>query len=193
LIFSDLAFYNLKWFYMKEIFENSPLSDENIEALLWDYIDGIGEVSERSAIQMLVDENAIWREKYSELLVLHQMIQSSELEEPSMRFTKNIMEEISRLHIAPAAKSYINKKVIWGIGGSFITMIIGFLIYAIAQINWSEGTANNSIGIDLSKLDYSRIFSNNFINVFMMLNVVLGLLFFDRYLADKRNKLIKKA
>jgi hypothetical protein len=27
----------------------------------------------------------------------------------------------------------------------------------------------------------------------MMLNVVLGLLFFDRYLADKRNKLIKKA
>jgi regulatory protein YycI of two-component signal transduction system YycFG len=178
---------------MKEIFENSPLSDENIEALLWDYIDGIGEVSERSAIQMLVDENAIWREKYSELLVLHQMIQSSELEEPSMRFTKNIMEEISRLHIAPAAKSYINKKVIWGIGGSFITMIIGFLIYAIAQINWSEGTANNSIGIDLSKLDYSRIFSNNFINVFMMLNVVLGLLFFDRYLADKRNKLIKKA
>jgi hypothetical protein len=72
-------------------------------------------------------------------------------------------------------------------------MIIGFLIYAIAQINWSEGTANNSIGIDLSKLDYSRIFSNNFINVFMMLNVVLGLLFFDRYLADKRNKLIKKA
>jgi hypothetical protein len=178
---------------MKEIFENSPLSDENIEALLWDYIDGIGEVSERSAIQMLVDENAIWREKYSELLVLHQMIQSSELEEPSMRFTKNIMEEISRLHIAPAAKSYINKKVIWGIGGSFITMIIGFLIYAIAQINWSEGTANNSIGIDLSKLDYSRIFSNNFINVFMMLNVVLGLLFFDRYLADKKNKLIKKA
>jgi regulatory protein YycI of two-component signal transduction system YycFG len=178
---------------MKEIFENSPLSDENIEALLWDYIDGIGEVSERSAIQKLVDENAIWREKYSELLVLHQMIQSSELEEPSMRFTKNIMEEISRLHIAPAAKSYINKKVIWGIGGSFITMIIGFLIYAIAQINWSEGTANNSIGIDLSKLDYSRIFSNNFINVFMMLNVVLGLLFFDRYLADKKNKLIKKA
>jgi regulatory protein YycI of two-component signal transduction system YycFG len=177
---------------MKEIFENSPLSDE-IEALLWDYIDGIGEVSERSAIQKLVDENAIWREKYSELLVLHQMIQSSELEEPSMRFTKNIMEEISRLHIAPAAKSYINKKVIWGIGGSFITMIIGFLIYAIAQINWSEGTANNSIGIDLSKLDYSRIFSNNFINVFMMLNVVLGLLFFDRYLADKKNKLIKKA
>jgi regulatory protein YycI of two-component signal transduction system YycFG len=177
---------------MKEIFENSPLSDE-IEALLWDYIDGIGEVSERSAIQKLVDENAIWREKYSELLVLHQMIQSSELEEPSMRFTKNIMEEISRLHIAPAAKSYINKKVIWGIGGSFITMIIGFLIYAIAQINWSEGTANNSIGIDLSKLDYSRIFSNNFINVFMMLNVVLGLLVFDRYLADKRNKLIKKA
>lgn len=178
---------------MKENFENSPSGDDTIEARLWEYIDGVGDASEILAIKKLVEENAIWREKYSELLALHQMIQSSELEEPSMRFTKNIMEEISRLHIAPAVKTYINKKVIWGIGGSLITMIVGFLIYAIAQINWSEGTANNSIGIDLSKIDYSKIFSNNFINVFMMLNVVLGLIFFDRYLADKRNKLIEKS
>ena len=178
---------------MKEIFENAPLKSDDMEARLWDYIDGISEASEKTLIEKLVHDNAAWRSKYRELLELHQLFQSSELEEPSMRFTKNVMEEISRLHIAPAAKSYINKKVIWGIGGTFIAMIVGFLIYAIAQINWSEGTSDNSTGIDFSQIDYSKMFNNNLMNAFMMVNIVLGLIFLDRYLANKRNKLLEKS
>src|SRR5215216_5107425 len=114
---------------MKEIFENTSFENEDIEARLWNYIDGLTNASETATIEKLVAENAAWRVKYKELLELHQLVQSTELEEPSMRFTKNIMEEISRLYIAPAAKTYINKKVIWGIGGSLIAMIVGFLIY----------------------------------------------------------------
>jgi len=128
---------------MNEIFENAPLRSDDMEARLWDYIDGISEASEKALIEKLVNDNAEWRSRYKELLELHQLVQSSELEEPSMRFTKNVMEEISRLHIAPAAKSYINKRVIWGIGGTFLAMIVGFLIYAVAQINWSEGRSDN--------------------------------------------------
>jgi len=171
---------------------HTPFGHED-EARLWEYIDGGSEASEMLAIKKLIEENAVWREKYSELLAVHQMLQSSELEEPSMRFTKNIMEEISRLHIAPAAKTYINKKVIWGIGGAFIAMIVGFLIYAIAQINWSEGTSDTSMGFDLTRIDYSKMFNNNLMNAFMMVNIVLGLVFLDRYLANKRNKLIEKS
>jgi hypothetical protein len=171
---------------------HTPLGHED-EARLWEYIDGGSEASETLAIKKLIEENAMWREKYSELLAVHQMLQSSELEEPSMRFTKNIMEEISRLHIAPAAKTYINKKVIWGIGGAFIAMIVGFLIYAIAQINWSEGSSDTSMGFDLTRIDYSKMFNNNLMNAFMMVNIILGLIFLDRYLANKRNKLIEKS
>ena len=163
------------------------------EARLWEYIDGTGEASERSAIEKLVAENLLWREKYSELLELHQLMQSSELEEPSMRFTRNIMEEISRLQIAPAAKNYISKKVIWGIGGSFIAMIVGFLIYGIGQINWAEGSSTSLKGFDISQIDYSPMFNNNLMNAFMMLNIVLGLIFLDRYLAARRNKLIENS
>src|SRR5687768_13109500 len=178
---------------MNEIFENAPLRSDDMEARLWDYIDGISEASEKALIEKLVNDNAEWRSRYKELLELHQLVQSSELEEPSMRFTKNVMEEISRLHIAPAAKSYINKRVIWGIGGTFLAMIVGFLIYAVAQINWSEGRSDNSIGIDLSQIDYSKMFNNNLMNAFMMVNIVLGLIFLDRYLANKRNKLLEKS
>src|SRR5687767_287904 len=130
------------------------------EARLWEYIDGSGEVSERFVIEKLVAENKVWLEKYHELLELHQVMQSSDLEEPSMRFTKNLMEEISKLHIAPAAKSYINKKIIWGIGGFMIAMIVGFLIYGVAQINWSEGNSDSLNGFDFTQIDYSKMFNN---------------------------------
>ena len=172
---------------------NKHLSDEEIEARLWEYIDGITETDKQHAIKKLIAENALWRAKYQELLELHQLVQSSDLEEPSMRFSKNVMEEIARVHIAPAAKTYINKKVIWGIAGFFITVIVSFLLYAIAQVNWSEGTSTNGIGIDLTKVDYSVMFNNNLINLFMMVNVVLGLILLDRYLAYKKQQFTKEA
>jgi hypothetical protein len=162
-----------------------------IEDRLWDYIDGYGSREERSDLEQLLESNLEWKEKYRELLEVHHMLHSSELQEPSMRFTKNVMEEIAKYHIAPATKTYINKKIIWGIGLFFITLIVGFLIYGFSQVDWSAANSTSNQYIDLSKVDYSKIFNNTYVNVFMMLNAVLGLMLLDRYLADKR-KTFKK-
>lgn len=164
--------------------ENQFLQDD-MEARLWAYIDGLSD--EASLIEKLLSENREWKEKYSELIEVHQLMAASELEQPSLRFTKNMMEEIARYQIAPAAKEYINKKIIWGLAAFFITMIVGFLIYGASQVNWSEGSSTTSpIGIDLSVVDYSKMFNNSFVNVFMMVNVLLGLLLLDRFLNSKR-------
>jgi len=85
--------------------------EEGDEQRLWDYIDGISSPSEKTVIEQLLEANAEWRAKYHELLDVHQLMQSSELEQPSMRFTKNVMDEIARLQIAPATSSYINKNI----------------------------------------------------------------------------------
>ena len=160
---------------------------ENIEERLWNYIDGSATVDERSVIEKLLQENAAWRAKYHELLEVNQLLASSELEEPSLRFTKNVMEQIGKLHIAPATKTYINKKIIWGIAIFFITIIVGFLTYGFGQMDWtSKGNVNNPI--DLTNIDYSKFFKNTYMNIFMMINIVLGLFLLDRYLANKRKK-----
>ena len=162
---------------------------EEMEMKLWAFIDGFVSNEERSAIEKLVAENTEWKNKYAELLQVHESLNLVELEQPSMRFTKNVMEEIAKYQIAPAAKNYINNKIIWSIGLFFITMIVGFLVYGIAQIDWSAGTdSGTSLGIDLNKIDYSKIFNNNLMNVFMMLNVVLGLFLLDRFLSNKNKK-----
>jgi len=63
----------------------------NIDDRLWEFIDGQSSKEEKSAIEKLIETNKQWKEKYHELLELHQLVQSSSLEEPSLRFTRNVM------------------------------------------------------------------------------------------------------
>ena len=169
--------------------------EQNIEQRLWAYIDGISSNEERTSIEKMLQSNLEWKNKYHELMDIHQLVNTTELDHPSMRFTKNVMEEIAKLHIAPATKNYINKKIIWGIAGFFFTLIAVFLIYGFSQVEWTSGT-DSKYSIDFSRLsqvDYSKIFNNNFVNGFMMMNVLLGLVLLDRVLANKRKKFQKQA
>src|SRR5574338_166173 len=86
---------------------------DGIEDRLWEYIDGTLSSSERTRIGELIASQVEWKSKYQELLAVHELLHSTELSEPSMRFTKNVMEEIGRLQIAPATRTYINKRIIW--------------------------------------------------------------------------------
>jgi hypothetical protein len=166
-----------------------PNPGEEMEARLWAYIDGLSEPGEHSTIERLIAEQAEWRMRYEELFALHRSIGEIELEEPSLRFTKNVMEEIARLQIAPAAKNYINSRVIWGIALFFIVTFVGFLVYGFGQIDWSAASDSQSaLSIDLQKVDYSKMFGNNLVNIMMMLNVILALMFLDRYLANQKRK-----
>ncbi len=172
---------------MKENNSNSPLGTGDIEERLWSFIDGNISAGERSVIEKLVASDAAWKAKYHELLEVNELISSSELEAPSLRFTKNVMEEIGRLHVAPATKSYINKRIIWGIGFFFIALFTGFLIYGFAQMGLTTGE-ETKISKDIGKLDFSKFFNNTWVNVFMMINVVLGLFLLDNYLTTKKKE-----
>ena len=167
-------------------------TQRNMDERLWDYIDGISSANERSAIEKLLESNIQWKQKYHELLETHQLLHSSELQGPSLRFTKNVMEEIAKYHIAPATKTYINKRIIWGIGIFFITLVVAFLVYGFAQTDWSS-SGDTNMPVDFSKVDISKFFSNTYVNIFMMINVVLGLFLLDNYLTNKRKKFRKEA
>jgi hypothetical protein len=169
-----------------------------IEQRLWDYIDGLSSPEERSTIQTLLAENIEWQRKYKELLNIHQLMTASELDAPSMRFTKNVMEEIARHQVAPAAKTYINKNIIRTIGAFFLTMIAGFLVYCLGQFKWSTGNSVplpakynvnvniNKINTEIEKFDWSRIFNSAYTNIFMFVLAILGLVLLDMYLQQKK-------
>jgi hypothetical protein len=171
-------------------------TQQPMEDRLWNYIDGGCSPAEKSAIETLIATNREWQEKYRELLNIHQLLNASELEAPSMRFTKNVMEEISRYQIAPATRSYINKNVIRGIGAFFLTMILGLLAFVFSQIKWSAGSQSsksiklpsvNDIGLgQLNKIDYSKTFNSTWVIGFMLILVVMSWMLLDMYLQQKK-------
>jgi hypothetical protein len=168
---------------------------QHMEYRLWEYIDGTCTAEEKQFIDQLIASNNEWRAKYEELLEVHALMHDHlELDEPSMRFTQNVMEEISKYQIAPAAKSYINKRIIWGIGAFFLLTIAGFLIFTCTQINWSAAGSNssNSLPFKIDKIDFSKIYNSTYANIFIMVNVVLGLMLLDMYLGRKKKKLQEK-
>lgn len=166
----------------------------NMEDRLWDYIDGSGSAEEKSFVEQLIATQEAWRKKYHELLDVHQLMQGSlELDQPSMRFSQNVMEEIAKYQITPATKTYINKKVIYGIGIFFLVMIAGMVIYGLGQVNWSD---NSGVSNDLitkynpGKINFGKFFNNTYTTIFMMINVVMGLMLLDMWLGKKRKQLM---
>jgi hypothetical protein len=164
----------------------------SIEERLWNYIDGVSSADEKSVIEKLLQNDSEWKSKYNDLLEINNILQSSELEAPSMRFSKNVMEEISKIHIAPATRNYINNKIIWGISFFFIALFAGFLIYGFGQMTFSAGE-ESSITKNLNKIDFSKFFNNAWVNAFMMINMVLGLFLLDNFLTNKRKDFRKNA
>ncbi|HEX2536048.1 MAG TPA: hypothetical protein VHK69_20040 [Chitinophagaceae bacterium] len=161
---------------------------QHMEEQLWGYIDGTLTEDGHRTVEAFIREQAEWRSKYGELLEVHQLMQVAELEAPSLRFTKNVMEEVTRLSITPAARQYLNAHIIRGLGLFFVTLITGFFVYAFTLVEWTSGTGKSGLAINLEEVDYSPLFSSNLLMAFLMVNVIAGLFLFDRYLNARKNR-----
>lgn len=171
---------------------NRMNTEETMETRLWDFIDGLSSPAEKSAVEALIAANLEWQRKYKELLNVHQLMASSELDAPSMRFTVNVMEEIARHHVAPATKTYINKKIIRSIGAFFASLIAGMLVFLFVQVKRTSPGSSSlklpSYDLGLDKVDYDKVFSGLPVTLFMLVAVVLGFVLLDMYLQRKKKE-----
>lgn len=161
---------------------------QQMEEKIWGYIDGTSAKEEIAFVEQMIATDAAWRAKYSELKEINQLLKADmELEQPSMRFTVNVMDQLQGLQPAPATKQYINKTIIRSIAVFFIVSIVGFLIYSFTLIDWSAAsTTSDSYQLPSFSFNTKLLFSNTWINVFLMLNIVMGLMFLDNYLRSKK-------
>ncbi len=163
--------------------------DQDMEKLIWEYIDGRCNPAGKELVNRKLEEDPAWRSKLNELMIIHEMLQKEELEMPSLRFTKNVMEEIAKVYVAPATKNYINKNVIRGITAFFLAMIGGLFIYIIGQIHWNTNSTSNlipSYSLDANKLNWSKLLNNTYVNIFIGINIMLALILVDKYMQGKR-------
>jgi hypothetical protein len=164
-----------------------------IEEKLWNYIDGTCTPAEQEAIARLIEQDELYKQKYTELLVLNQEFASMELDEPSMAFSYNIMEAIRAEQLAPL-KSTINKNIILGIAAFFVLSILALLAIILSNVQISGNpfsAVNIKLPAELKLPPASNIFNSTFMKSFFVFDVILALFLTDSYL--RRKKAAKEA
>lgn len=158
-----------------------------IEEQLWDYIDGNCTPEESAAIAEKIAVNIQYHKTYQELLAVHAELNKIDFEEPSMSFTRNVMEKVD-LELPPVAlKTKVDQRIVQVISGLFILSILTVLGYTISKM---------SIDFKLPEWNYhfdsSKIVTPVSIQLFIITDVILALIYLDSYLRKGKLKAQKK-
>lgn len=149
-----------------------------IEEQIWDYIDGIGSVGYRLEIERKIASDEAYKALYQELLALNQQIGEISLDEPSLSFSRNVMEMV-KLEIAPVSmKTKVDTRIIYTISAFFIVAITAIFIYVLSQLHFTAPKIDVAVNL-------TSYLTPNLIRGFLFIDVVIGLLYLDRLLRKK--------
>jgi anti-sigma factor RsiW len=150
--------------------------EQDIELQLWEYIDGTGDAATKAHVEHKIATDAEWEKLYKELSALNSLIAETEMEQPSMRFSKNVMEIIAQTTVAPIVKRYINPLIIRLIAGFFIVSMLILIAYSFsaAEISMSESSR------------FSGLLNSNLLTILSWISVVTGLVFIDALLRRRK-------
>jgi len=153
-----------------------------IEQQLWDYIDGNLDANQSKAIEQKINSDTEIKNQYEELLRLNLAFGNLELDEPSMSFTRNVMESVA-LEPAPVAlKTKVNTSIVYGIGGFFMLTLLALLGFVLYKTDFKSSDFNWQPDADF-KLD--KYITPTILYTFLFADLVLGLVFID-YLFRKK-------
>lgn len=153
---------------------------KTIDEEIWAYIDGSCSAEERQRIAVKIESNEDYAVAYQELLKLNELMASEDLEEPSMSFSRNVMDAVA-LEIAPKRlKTRVNNKIIFAIASFFVLSILAIMVYAFA--NSETGISAPELpGFNLN-FNTGNYITPTFIKGFLFFDLMLALLYVDRLL-----------
>ena len=159
----------------------------NMEELLWKYIDGNCTADEQRTVRGLIASNGpdTWRIKYQELLNLNKAFDEIGLDEPPVAFTYNVIEAIRAEQAQKPLKAGINKKIIMGIALFFIITISGLIVFTLANIHLQAFDISFNVPPGLTLPDLKNHFTKPVMEGLMFFDVLLALLLFDTFLRRK--------
>ncbi|MES2651026.1 MAG: hypothetical protein V4663_04765 [Bacteroidota bacterium] len=159
-----------------------------IEEQLWNYIDGNCTPVERLEIEAKLAVNIQYHSIYQELLKVNDELNKLDFEEPSMSFTRNVMEKVN-LELKPVAlKTKVDNRIIYSIAAFFVLSLVGIFGYALATSNFSYTFEMPKMNITL---DPAKYITHTSMLVFLFVDVVLALIYLDSVLR-KRNLTAQK-
>lgn len=153
------------------------------EEQLWNYIDGFCTSSEKAEIEARLAIDVEFHRLYVQLTEVNKQLSTHlEIDEPSMSFTRNVMEQIQG-EIAPVKlKTKVDNRIIYAIGGFFSLTLLAALIYAFATATSNFTFKMPSISLEA---DIQSLLTLTALKIFLFVDAVLLLIYFDSYLRRK--------
>ena len=150
-----------------------------IEQQVWDYLDGACSVQDGEKIAQLIETDQAYRSVYAELKVLHSDLANIELDEPSMSFTRNVMDKVAAAPVPGSIRSLVDKRIIYSIAAFFVLSLLVMLAVTIGQIDWTQPATAALPEYEIPKVDYLSFMDGTFFRVFLFADLILGLYFLD--------------
>lgn len=156
-----------------------------IEQRIWDYLDGTASPQERELTERLIQSDPVYKQLYEECSSFNQLVSAIDLDEPSMGFSRNVLEKIN-LEPVPL-KSLIDKRIIFGITGFFLLTISALLGVLFYQIDWSQSSGFKMPEYNMPLFDAAKYLNSSFINIFFFVDIIIGLYLLDGFLRKRLN------
>ena len=153
-----------------------------IEEELWNYIDGHCGAEEKEKIAGRISTDLAYQHLYHELLEMNKSLEALEFEEPSMSFNRNVMEMVNDELPPVALKTKIDHRVIYTIAALFAACIVAIFSYAVSISSFSFEAPKMT-------LDLSKVVSPLAIQLFVFVDVALGLIYLDSLLRKRKSKM----
>jgi anti-sigma factor RsiW len=158
---------------------------KTMEEQLWDYIDGLTSGEERRLLEEKIATDAVYAEQYKALLAVNQLLQETELEEPSMSFTRNVMSQVAMEPQPLALKTKVDPRVIYSIAAMFVLGIFGLLFYTLSNSSLSmKEMTMPDFQLKLN-LNISNLVNPMALRVFFCVDILLALIYLDRVLRTR--------
>lgn len=157
---------------------------KTIDEEIWDYLDGGLTADQKAEIAAKISLDPAYQQVYTELQEIQQLMKGAELEEPSMSFTRNVMDQVS-LEIAPIAlKTKVSKTIIYSIAAFFLLSIMALMVYTIANSTLND----ESFKVPDLKLQVNtqEFITPTSIRIFFFVDIVLALIYLDSFLRRKK-------
>jgi len=156
-----------------------------IEQQLWDYIDGNLDESAKKAIEEKIESDAEIKSQYEDLVKLNLSFESMDLDEPSLSFTRNVMESVALAPAPVAMKTQVDKKIIYSIGGFFVISLLALFGYVLYISNLSMPKFGFNVNLNFNVDQY---ITPTVLYSFLFFDLVIGLIFLDQFLRKKMHK-----
>lgn len=119
---------------------------------LWKYVDGTCSAEEKARLDALLAADAGLREDLEQVEAIHKALQAMQPEQPSLRFSKNVMEAIPKFYPAARAEPLVPanwKKIFWGVVAA--TSSLAMAVACLPAGQQTSSAEASSIDVLLSK------------------------------------------